>query len=184
MTSQSTKQRQFIFAKRAQYKTKDNTPEKDKWIWHKDWETVKERKIKRYKPLFIESYNLEEDFHLFSMIKNKKVFLTSFMNMCKYYNKFYKMITPKASNSSIDMKVLLWDNNVATLSVDVLENGMIFVNHSKIPNNVLNIRTGQTVSWKSFIEMIKKLLETCYVRIFHSPYNDIEAADYSKIRIF
>jgi len=37
MSSQSEKQRQFIFTKRGEFKTKDKTPEKWKWISDKDW---------------------------------------------------------------------------------------------------------------------------------------------------
>lgn len=38
MPSRSEKQRKMIFAKRNKYKTKKNTPEKDKWIWKKEYE--------------------------------------------------------------------------------------------------------------------------------------------------
>lgn len=41
MPSSSESQRKFIFAKRGQYKTKANTPEKWKWVWGSEWETVK-----------------------------------------------------------------------------------------------------------------------------------------------
>ena len=40
MPSKSEKQRKFIFARRSQYKTKENTPEKFKWVWEKDWEKI------------------------------------------------------------------------------------------------------------------------------------------------
>jgi len=45
MPSQSEKQRQFIFIKRGEFKTKDKTPEKWKWIWDKDWEVIKRNGI-------------------------------------------------------------------------------------------------------------------------------------------
>ena len=42
MPSSSTAQRNYIFYLRGRYKTKDKTPEKDKWIWEKSWEEIKE----------------------------------------------------------------------------------------------------------------------------------------------
>jgi len=51
MPSSSRQQQKFIFAKRGQYNTKADTPEKFKWVWDKDWETVEEKVIsERYKP--------------------------------------------------------------------------------------------------------------------------------------
>lgn len=44
MPSKSNLQRKFIFYKRDKYKTKKNTPEKWKWIWDEEWETVEETK--------------------------------------------------------------------------------------------------------------------------------------------
>ena len=45
MPSKSEKQRRFIFARRSQllkkYKTKSKVPEKDQWVFKKEWETVK-----------------------------------------------------------------------------------------------------------------------------------------------
>lgn len=38
MPAKSESQRKMIFAKRDQYKTKENTPKKYKFIWDKDWE--------------------------------------------------------------------------------------------------------------------------------------------------
>lgn len=42
MPSSSTAQRNYIFYLRGRYQTKDKTPEKDKWIWEKSWEEIKE----------------------------------------------------------------------------------------------------------------------------------------------
>lgn len=53
MPSSSTAQRNYIFYLRGKYQTKDKTPEKDKWIWEKSWEGLKEEmKFKRYKRYF------------------------------------------------------------------------------------------------------------------------------------
>jgi len=53
MPSRSEKQRNFIFAKRSEYKTKSNTPEDWQWVWDSEWEKIEERlPMKRYKPLF------------------------------------------------------------------------------------------------------------------------------------
>jgi hypothetical protein len=53
MPSRSERQRNFIFAKRGEYKTKSDTPEDWKWVWNDEWEKIEERfPIKRYKPLF------------------------------------------------------------------------------------------------------------------------------------
>jgi hypothetical protein len=43
MPSSTEQQRKFIFAKRGQYKSKENTPDKWKFIWDNDWEKVQER---------------------------------------------------------------------------------------------------------------------------------------------
>lgn len=48
MPSKSRKQQKFIFAKRAQYKTKKDTPEKWKWVWEKDWEKIEEKLLYKY----------------------------------------------------------------------------------------------------------------------------------------
>lgn len=54
MPSSSEQQRKFIFAKRGQYKSKENTPDKWKWIWGKEWETIKkENGLKKYKSLLL-----------------------------------------------------------------------------------------------------------------------------------
>lgn len=42
MPAKSRKQQKFIFAKRDEYGSKENTPEKWKWIWEKDWEKIEE----------------------------------------------------------------------------------------------------------------------------------------------
>jgi len=65
MPSRSEQQRKFIFAKRNQYGSKDKAPEKWKWVFDKEWETIEEMiykkifkenyKMKIYKPLFFES---------------------------------------------------------------------------------------------------------------------------------
>ena len=47
MPSTSEQQRKLVFAKRGQYKTKADTPDKWKWVWNDDWLTVKkENKLK------------------------------------------------------------------------------------------------------------------------------------------
>jgi hypothetical protein len=48
MPADSRKQQQMIYAKRGQYKSKENTPEDWKWIWNDDWSKVKEEKDKLY----------------------------------------------------------------------------------------------------------------------------------------
>lgn len=53
MPSSNEDQRRLVYAKRSQYKTKSDTPERWKWVWNSDWEEIKE--IKRYKPYFKES---------------------------------------------------------------------------------------------------------------------------------
>ena len=62
MPSSTEQQRKFIFAKRGQYKSKENTPDKWKFIWDKDWEKVQERYI---------PFNFEEStkFNVFSIRK-------------------------------------------------------------------------------------------------------------------
>lgn len=45
MPSSSEKQQKMIFAKRDQYKSKENTPDKWKWVWDSGWGKVKERYI-------------------------------------------------------------------------------------------------------------------------------------------
>jgi hypothetical protein len=42
MPSSSVAQRNYIFYLRGKYKTKDKTPKKEKWIWEKGWEQIKE----------------------------------------------------------------------------------------------------------------------------------------------
>jgi hypothetical protein len=42
MPSKSREQQKMIFAKRGQYKTKGNTPQKDKWVWDSGWEKLEE----------------------------------------------------------------------------------------------------------------------------------------------
>lgn len=52
MPSSSEQQRKLVFAKRGQYKTKSDTPDKWKWVWNDDWLTVKqESSLKKYKPI-------------------------------------------------------------------------------------------------------------------------------------
>jgi hypothetical protein len=58
MPSSSTKQRNYIFYLRGKYKDKSSTPEKDKWIWDSEWETVKE--MERYIPFNFEEEDLDE----------------------------------------------------------------------------------------------------------------------------
>jgi len=63
MPSRSEAQRKMIFAKRSKYKTKEKTPEKDKWIWDKGYENkgdlpekVEEGLVQRYlKKIYSES---------------------------------------------------------------------------------------------------------------------------------
>lgn len=42
MPSSTEKQRNYIFYLRGKYKSKENTPEDEKWIWESGWEKVKE----------------------------------------------------------------------------------------------------------------------------------------------
>jgi len=42
MPSKSTKQRNYIFFLRGKYKSKENTPESQKWIWDQGWLKIKE----------------------------------------------------------------------------------------------------------------------------------------------
>lgn len=51
MPSHSEQQRKFIFAKRNQYGSKDKAPEKWKWVFDKEWETIEEM---TYKKIFTE----------------------------------------------------------------------------------------------------------------------------------
>jgi hypothetical protein len=46
MPSSTEKQRNYIFYLRGKYKSKENTPEDEKWIWESGWEKVKENKIR------------------------------------------------------------------------------------------------------------------------------------------
>jgi len=52
MPSHSEKQRKMIFAKRSQYKTKENTPKKWKWIWEKGWEKLEESLTSKFNNLY------------------------------------------------------------------------------------------------------------------------------------
>jgi hypothetical protein len=45
MPAESQSQLKLIYAKRGIYKTKENTPEKWKWVWDKEWTNVKMRKL-------------------------------------------------------------------------------------------------------------------------------------------
>lgn len=54
MPSKTEKQRNYIFYLRGKYKSKDKTPDKDKWIWDSGWEQVEEQKMERYKRKFDE----------------------------------------------------------------------------------------------------------------------------------
>ena len=42
MPASSTKQLKFIYAKRAQYKTKSKAPKKYKWVFDEEWGHLKE----------------------------------------------------------------------------------------------------------------------------------------------
>jgi hypothetical protein len=42
MPAKSLKQLKFIYAKRAQYKTKTKAPEKYKWVFDEEWGHLKE----------------------------------------------------------------------------------------------------------------------------------------------
>jgi hypothetical protein len=67
MPVQSESQRKMIFAKRSQYKNKEKTPDKWKWIWNKDYENkgslpekLEESLFGKYiKKLYNESDNLK-----------------------------------------------------------------------------------------------------------------------------
>lgn len=45
MPSKSPEQQKMIFAKRSQYKTKENAPDKWKWVFEKGWDKLEETKI-------------------------------------------------------------------------------------------------------------------------------------------
>jgi hypothetical protein len=55
MPSVSEQQRELVFVKRNQYKSKKDTPEKWSWIWNDDWlKLKKENYIKKYIRFFTE----------------------------------------------------------------------------------------------------------------------------------
>jgi hypothetical protein len=43
MPSKTEEQRKFIFAKRSQYGSNENTPKDWKWIWESEWEEIAEK---------------------------------------------------------------------------------------------------------------------------------------------
>jgi hypothetical protein len=45
MPSSSEKQRNYIFYLRGKYKSKENTPEDEKWIWDSGWNKIKEAQL-------------------------------------------------------------------------------------------------------------------------------------------
>jgi hypothetical protein len=45
LPSKTEKQRNYIFFLRGKYKNKSNTPEKDRWIWNSEWETIEEQDL-------------------------------------------------------------------------------------------------------------------------------------------
>ena len=60
MPSKTVKQRNYIFYLRGKYKTKEKTPEKDKWIWEADWNEIEETFSEIVPPIPMEKAHKEE----------------------------------------------------------------------------------------------------------------------------
>jgi len=61
MPSKSEQQRKFIFAKRSQYRSKEKTPEKYKFIWEKSWEEIEETFDEIVPPIPMEKVHNKEE---------------------------------------------------------------------------------------------------------------------------
>lgn len=48
MPSKSRQQQKYVFYLRGKYKTKENTPDKFKWVWDSGWKKLEENIFDKY----------------------------------------------------------------------------------------------------------------------------------------
>lgn len=127
-----------------------------------------------------EDFNKRFEESLFSVTPKK--FNKLLKDLCKRYNQYYSMLKYYEDKITIELQILHFNNKISSVVFDTLEDG-IQISFIRDSMGFMNYKQSQKVKYNDFLKLLNTVCQINYRKVYKSAYNDVDMADYSKVRI-